>query len=610
MQRKVIAGKLEKIQPRGWQEEGVDKCLDLLRAKRIAVVESVTGGGKTFFACIVAARMAVAEQVDEIVVLCPSVGIKEAWADTFQAVGINCTSRAYKTDGADAIAVTYVGAANRDVDEKLARKKKRLLIVDEFHHAERDRTWGDAVSRCASKSTCVLMLSGTPWRSEGQIALLKDFGYYSNGHVEADIVYRYAEDLAKTGNDRATVYAEFVFFESKAFNPDTNKSISWDAPTEGELENFADEKDNSPLGIHVQIADALLSQNRMAKSMLEFGVNKLEQALRETKNRAIGLVVTRNISEARCVCTYLTDVLDQRAEVIVSDDDNAADRICQIKKEDRSRSPDWIVSVGMVSEGVDIPQIKVVVYLSAITTLLYLVQVIGRALRRINIGTPIEPQYIDRYPGQTPGYILMPAHPFLIWLASKFEDDKRQAEKQRKPGGEGGDGPGPQPLAVWANDGGDNAGSVFGGQLQQMHLQQMLDLLACDCDAKSIVTETYYATIKEWMHAGMLDHVEEELSRLCKRFKIQIPEKQTFSEQLSYDTRISIASKEAKRLTTMIRFRHKDFKDRPKTEDQSTYAEIRGIINKHCGISSFESAAVEKKEQWVALATKMLEGCK
>jgi superfamily II DNA or RNA helicase len=604
MNRIQIKKAIENCNPRRWQGLAFAECLNLLKTKQICVVEAVTGGGKTFFAAMVASQLLADGDIDEIVILAPSTSIKEGWSSTFsEKFCVDCTSSDYTTSGVSAFAVHYAGIDNIGVREKLAARKRRLLIVDEFHHAERDATWGVAVQSVIARCNMAIFLSGTPWRTDGEISVLRDNGYYENGHIKADVQYRYAEDLVAIKDQRGTVYAEFTFVDSHAKNKDTGEELKLVAPTDGELSALSNKEDNQPLGPHVRIHDSSISNNKMARNMLQVGSSKLETAMRETKGRAIGLVVTRNISEARCVANYLTEVLDQKAEVIASDDSAANERLRSIKREDRNRSPDWIVSVGMVSEGVDIPQIKVVVYLSAITTLLYLIQVVGRAIRRINISKN-GVEYIDKYPGQTPGYIVMPAHPFLIWLAEQFENDKRVAEQHRKKIVEPGDGGDTRDPSNWDNLGGGNAAEVFGGKAQCRALSRMLDLLAADHDARKIVNESYIACVREWIRSGMIAHVESELKSLCERFRIDAKE-QDFEKQIDFDTRVRLARKDAQRLTGLIRFSHAKFKDSKSKDDSRIYQIIRGEINKRCGISSFDKATLEQKEKWVAAAEAM-----
>lgn len=606
MNRNAISKALGTKKPRGWQITAKRQVMELFKTQDLCVVECVTGGGKTFFASYLAAEFLARGEVDEVVVIAPSTPIKQNWASTMESFSVTCISDNYATSGVIAYAVTYSGCMNRDVLAKVAAKKSRFLIVDEFHHAERDAPWGDAVDRLAAQSKKVLMLTGTPWRSEGEISLLKQHGYYDNGCVKPDFAYKYRTDLDATDDNRATVYVHFSFYDSKARNKATGETVELKTPgDDDEWNDLANENDKRPLGMHVTVGDERLSNNSMAKTMLNEAIAKLEISRAQTKGRAIGLVVARNIREARCIEWYLTELLDQRAEVIASDDERASDRLAEIKNSRSSKSPDWIVSVGMVSEGVDIPQIKVIVYLSGIMTLLYLTQVIGRCMRRINIGSAAEPKYIDKTPSQSPGYVIMPAHPYLLWVALKFEEDRRfsMANKIPKPG-PGGPGPGPVNLE-WINTGGQSRSECIGGRPQDPMLTKMLEALASDAEASKICNTDFVGTVYQWMKDGELEHAEKELRRYCEQFEIEISN-QSFEKQMTTDQEIRWLKSESKKLTAKIRFGHIRYRNRPKSEDGRVYSEIRAEINKSTGIKSFDSATLQQMRLWVQHAQQIL----
>lgn len=70
----------------------------------------------------------------------------------------------------------------------------------------------------------------------------------------------------------------------------------------------------------------------------------------------------------------------------------------------------WIISVGMISEGTDIPRLRVCCYLSRIKTELYFRQVLGRILR-------VQQQ------SQEVAHLLMPAEPDLVEYAKRVSED-------------------------------------------------------------------------------------------------------------------------------------------------------------------------------------------
>ncbi|HEY5053888.1 MAG TPA: hypothetical protein VII45_10820, partial [Solirubrobacterales bacterium] len=86
-------------------------------------------------------------------------------------------------------------------------------------------------------------------------------------------------------------------------------------------------------------------------------------------------------------------------------------RIADFASSDRR----WLVSVLMVSEGVDIPRLRVGVYATAARTELFFRQVVGRFIRTIP------------GPRHQMSYLLMPADPRLKALAHEIELERRHA---------------------------------------------------------------------------------------------------------------------------------------------------------------------------------------
>ena len=98
---------------------------------------------------------------------------------------------------------------------------------------------------------------------------------------------------------------------------------------------------------------------------------------KSTSPNAAGLVVASNIQHANLIYKILNLELRQSAILVSHKVPNAADLIDEFK----FSSIDWIVSIGMISEGTNIPRLQVCCHLSRIKTELYFRQVLGRILR-------------------------------------------------------------------------------------------------------------------------------------------------------------------------------------------------------------------------------------
>jgi type I site-specific restriction endonuclease len=107
----------------------------------------------------------------------------------------------------------------------------------------------------------------------------------------------------------------------------------------------------------------------------------------------------------------LGSISGEQPELVMSDEPGASRRIAEFAASNRR----WLVSVLMVSEGVDIPRLRVGVYATAARTELFFRQVVGRFIR----ATP--------RPRRQMSYLLMPADSRLKALAHEIELERRHA---------------------------------------------------------------------------------------------------------------------------------------------------------------------------------------
>jgi hypothetical protein len=99
--------------------------------------------------------------------------------------------------------------------------------------------------------------------------------------------------------------------------------------------------------------------------------------LRQRDPQAAGMVIAMDQDHARGIGRILKDRLGVHATVATSDDPTASRQIADFAA---GRAP-WIVAVRMVSEGVDIPRLRVGVYATTTVTDLFFRQAVGRLVR-------------------------------------------------------------------------------------------------------------------------------------------------------------------------------------------------------------------------------------
>jgi superfamily II DNA or RNA helicase len=112
---------------------------------------------------------------------------------------------------------------------------------------------------------------------------------------------------------------------------------------------------------------------------------------------------------ARAVAGVLLGITGQAPTVVLHTETRAAEKLQEFTRS----SERWIVAVNMVSEGVDIPRLRVGVYATAAKTPLVFRQIVGRFVRTIP-GRPREPSFV-----------FLPADPVLRAHADEVQRELR-----------------------------------------------------------------------------------------------------------------------------------------------------------------------------------------
>ena len=263
----------------------------------------------------------------------------------------------------DGVAVTYARVAM--VAERWSRQcgAPTLVIADEAHHLGEDLAWGLGFHLAFRDAGRRLLLSGTPFRSDQTpIPGVR----YDDGVVVPDVSYTYADAV----RDRICRPVTFVPYDGvlqwRAGEDDVVESSFEDALT------GRDAARRYRTAISVDLADGLPRILAAAHERL--------QAVRAGGHRdAGGLVVAADGEHARAVAKVLRAITGAPPVVVLHTEARAAEKLAAFTS---SREP-WIVAVNMVSEGVDIPRLRVGVYATAAKTPLIFRQVVGRFVRTI-----------------------------------------------------------------------------------------------------------------------------------------------------------------------------------------------------------------------------------
>ncbi len=362
------------VRLRPWQKRALDRLAATGAPDFLAV--ATPGAGKTTFALCAAVHDLAAHPGRRLVVVAPTSHLKLQWADAAAGVGLHLEPRWSPSGGrlpADVhgIVTTYQQvAAGPEALAPLAAGS--LAVLDEIHHAGDDRAWGDAVLRAFEASPRRLALSGTPFRSDTRAI---PFVRYVGDEAVPDFEYGYADALA----DGRVVRP--VYF------PRINGFMEWIAPDgQAQAAAFDDPLDRARAAQRLRTALSL--DGEWLPTVLAQAHERLG-ALRRQQPDAGGLVVATDQDHAQGIADLLRYRCGVRATVAVSDDPRSSSRIARFT----ASSDPWIVAVRMVSEGVDIPRLRVGVYATTTTTELFFRQAVGRFVRWTR-GVPRQKAYL------------------------------------------------------------------------------------------------------------------------------------------------------------------------------------------------------------------------
>lgn len=384
---------------RSWQQEATEAVRAHSGASFLA--SATPAAGKTTFGLHIAHRMLSANFVSRVVVAGPTTHICRQWAADAARYGIDLEPNRPNSDGPesgdfDGVAVTYQTiAAGPDTHRRAAISGPTLLIADEPHHMGDQAAWGLRARAAFDGARFRLLLSGTPFRSDN--SAIPWVTYDEDGLSRADYVYGYPQALV----DRVCRPITFL-------------------PYDGEMEWVSDGRLRSadfdlvlPAAESARrLRTALIPEGEWMGEVLRDGDARLSEVRADGHPDAGGLVIASDQEHARAIAARLGSISGEQPELVMSDEPGASRRIADFASSDRR----WMVSVLMVSEGVDIPRLRVGVYATAARTELFFRQVVGRFIRTTPGG-----------PRRQMSYLLMPADSRLKALAHEIELERRHA---------------------------------------------------------------------------------------------------------------------------------------------------------------------------------------
>lgn len=432
------------IKPRNWQTKFVEEVLKKYQTgKRDFLCEAVPAGGKTFGALLAASMMFDQGIVEQLIVVAPTDYLRDQWVR--KAWGMAGFSlKPFETDprtGMPVLNDDYCGVvttfaqiasgSNPDILLGLGRRKPTLVIFDEVHHCGEEKTWGSGIisafwDRGGENIFYRLSISGTPFRSDNEripfVDYEKKYVPRDDGTIEVqwvsqpDFRYRYVDALMDDEIVREVTFR----METGKFSWKSNVGVF--TGSQFTDVDFNDELDD--LLWNERYRTAVNPQNEATGGPSKFVVEILTKANEELtmyRNRQLhpnagGLVLVEDKEAAELVGAILSNLTREETIVVHNGVADARELIEQFDNNTKR----WIVSIRMVSEGVDIPRLRVAVYLSHFKTQLFFLQFVGRVTRWMK-NLPITDA--EGVPLGQSATIFIPADPELVKYARELQDE-------------------------------------------------------------------------------------------------------------------------------------------------------------------------------------------
>lgn len=415
------------MQLRDWQARALAKALHWLveiATDKHFLINAAPGAGKTIAACVIAKQLMEMGLIDRVVVIAPRVEVVRQWAKDFHQITGKFMG---KVTGADDQIETDVCAtwaaieSLQDAFQSVCNNSRVLLICDEHHHAAVSASWGSNANSAFSNAKYVLVLTGTPIRSDQKQSVW--MAYDDQGAIdhpeEGTYTLTYGEAVELFYCRPATFHRHEGRFTVDLEDGErvvvSSKQPADLTPTMARIPGLQRALNFYKLACTPQFE----ADNRTPRidayqgTMVEWASAKLND-LRYRMPNAGGLVIAPSIEMAEYMVKLIERMEGEAPAIVHSQMQSAEGRIESFRHTEKR----WLVSVAMISEGVDIPRLRVLIYLPHALTELAFRQALGRVVRSAG---PDD---------DTRAYVIMPSFDLLETFARRVEDEMPSTAKK------------------------------------------------------------------------------------------------------------------------------------------------------------------------------------
>ena len=350
------------------------------------------GSGKTIMASELASQLLRNNLIDLVICFSPSSIVSQDFSESLQ---LRTQERFDGLIGAKGRSLTYQSMQYLDSNFwQLFSLYRVFVIFDEIHHCagsniDNANAWGEQIIlNIQDKAKYTLALTGTPWRSDASPIVLSKYMHPSN-KIACDYVYGLAEAIT----DNVCRVPQIIAIDN------SNISVTDDEETKT-FNSF-----KCLLSQSIIPYQEIIENEEVIKYLISSAQKKLT-SIRAINPDAAGLIVSSSVGHARQIATLMRAYFNEDTTVVTYRESEPTS-IIQKFRGDQTK---WIISVGMISEGTNIPRLQVCCHLTNIKTEMHFRQILGRILRM----TTSENKEAAMY---------MPAEPKLLEYAYRVKQD-------------------------------------------------------------------------------------------------------------------------------------------------------------------------------------------
>lgn len=463
-------GPREGFEPRSWQMECFQAYMESVRehakggdkAQHSYCIYAGTGSGKTKAAGLLASMMLNTGAVGQVVFVCPNRSIRaKAQKDLKRWFGI-ILARFHKTkhkDGVPRMQQGYIltyGALISDptLHRRLCQGVRTLVIFDEIHHLGDSGGWGESASEAFGNVPYVIALTGTPYRSDNRpipFVTYEDTGSEGIKRFSARPPGGFTYNLGRAVAEAICRKPSFIFHDGTC--------VIRFGDSSGERRVTFEDTEVSQEVASLRLRGAVqysapARRNLLAKALAECKKDRRKVIIFLGGDTESDLTPTEDATSYLPAQLQELGITPDEYDTVTGDDESAQKKI----EEFGVHPTKWIlVSINMVSEGTDIPELSAAIFLTSITAKQTTIQRIGRVLRSLGPDDP-----------HRDSHIFMFKDPNLFTLADEIENEVRSEVNLLRKAREAADGAGgdkaPRRAEVVNVDGGNLAVVKFGGR--------------------------------------------------------------------------------------------------------------------------------------------------